>query len=93
MYKTKEDFLYWGEGYVISKDEEEQFKDNIPTWLKNQHIEQIGDDNGLQGQKKEISLDLDNDGDIDGDDAKIASKVMNAVRKKKRASRKKKAKN
>ena len=92
MYKTREVFLYWGEGYILTKEEEDKFKDNIPNWLKANHIEQFGDDsNELQRQEKtkEVSLDLDGDGDIDGDDAKIASKVMNAVRKKKRASRKK----
>jgi len=39
--------------------------------------------------KPEVSLDLDGDGDVDADDASIASRVLNAVKRKKSRGKKK----
>ena len=52
----------------------------------------VSDSEPVQSIKKEesINLDLNNDGKIDAKDASIASRVMNAVKNKKKSSKKKK---
>ena len=75
MYKTKENFLYWKEGHVLTADEEKQFNNHIPAWLENHHI---GEAMPEPKPEPEVKFDLNGDGKFDDKDVKIAAQVMRA---------------
>ena len=54
------------------------------------NTKQLGIVSSKPNKKQDSSLDLNGDGKVDKKDAKIASKVMNAIRRKKKKTTKKK---
>ena len=80
MFKVKEKFLWFKEGDMLDDKEVQE------SWIVKGHVEP---DKPKKGKKKKVKLDLNGDGKVDSKDASLASKVMNAVKKKKRSKKKK----
>lgn len=81
MYKATREFLWFKDGELI--------KEVKQHWLDEKLVKLV-EEPKAEEEKEDLDLDLNGDGVVDGKDASIGAKVMNEIRKKKRASRAKK---